>query len=112
MSRSSIRIAREGNVAVKSASAPLCDAPRGPYWWRIPAGQPVAAFRGRSHGEFIMRRSSPLLPMLVVALCGAGTLLYVQLRRSDDALRAAQRSEAETRQRYGQAVDDIAAIQD
>jgi hypothetical protein len=59
-----------------------------------------------------MRRLSPLLSSLVIAVLAMGALLFVQYRRDDAALRAAERAEQQTRERYGQAIADIAAIQD
>ena len=59
-----------------------------------------------------MRKVSPLVVLLLVALCAAGGFMFVQNSRNTEAMRTLQQSDEATRLRFGQAINDIASIQD
>ena len=59
-----------------------------------------------------MNKVSPLFSVIIVVLLAVGTFLFIQNRRSVEALRALEAQEETTRTRYAQAIDEIAAIQD
>lgn len=59
-----------------------------------------------------MQKTTPILYVAILLLAGATAVLFMQNRRGTENLRAAQAEEQTTRSRYGQALDDIATIQD
>jgi hypothetical protein len=59
-----------------------------------------------------MRRTSPVTALIIVLLAAASVFLFVQNRRNAQSLVALQLTEQATRQHYGQAISEIAAIQD
>jgi len=59
-----------------------------------------------------MRRSHLLAAFIVLLSIGAATIIYSKYRKSEAAYAQLQSDEEKTRLRYGQAINDIATIQD
>ena len=59
-----------------------------------------------------MTKVSPIFTTIVVVLLAASVFLFVQNRRAAQDLRTLEAQEETTRNRYAQAIDEIAAIQD